>query len=186
MTTTAVNAKDRKTTDHGSGRIRGTATVRLWGPAVRMFHCGPVAAFATARLTADKVQPVHEGAGCKVAGLVAFRLIRGFAGGCCSRLAQSVKAPGGMLSCICPMLRGGGCRCPGHNPAEAAMTVAVLLTLPGTGFTGWLMAEPDRVAMLPALPQIVPPHGRMTAVMNKAKGARPEGRSRRCTKPRPG
>ena len=35
------------------------------------------------------------------------------------------------------------------------MIVALLLTLSGTAFTGWLMAEPDRVAMLPALPQIV-------------------------------
>lgn len=37
------------------------------------------------------------------------------------------------------------------------MIVALLLTLSGTAFTGWLMAEPDRVAMLPALPQIVAP-----------------------------
>ncbi len=37
------------------------------------------------------------------------------------------------------------------------MIVALLLTLSGTAFTGWLIAEPDRVAMLPALPQIVSP-----------------------------
>ena len=37
------------------------------------------------------------------------------------------------------------------------MIVALLRTLPGTVFTGWLMAEPDRVAMLPGLPQIVAP-----------------------------
>lgn len=37
------------------------------------------------------------------------------------------------------------------------MIVALLLTLSGTAFTGWLMAEPDRVAMLPPLPQIMSP-----------------------------
>jgi cytochrome b len=37
------------------------------------------------------------------------------------------------------------------------MILALLLTLSGTAFTGWLMAEPDGVVMLPALPQIVAP-----------------------------
>ncbi|MGE4411191.1 MAG: cytochrome b/b6 domain-containing protein [Sphingobium sp.] len=45
----------------------------------------------------------------------------------------------------------------GHNPAGAAMLMALLVTLSGTAFTGWLMAEPARVAMLPNLPQIVAP-----------------------------
>jgi cytochrome b len=37
------------------------------------------------------------------------------------------------------------------------MTVALLLTLAGTAFTGWLLEDEGRVAMLPALPQIVSP-----------------------------
>ena len=53
--------------------------------------------------------------------------------------------------------RGRERRYLGHNPAGAAMIVALLVTLSGTAFTGWLMAEPDRVAMLPAMPAIVTP-----------------------------
>jgi cytochrome b len=116
-----------------------------------------VAAFATAWLTADEVQTVHEFAGYTIAGLVTFRLIWGFAGSRYARFAQFVKGPGATLAYLGSMLRGGERRYLGHNPAGAAMIVALLLTLSGTAFTGWLMAEPDRVAMLPALPQIVAP-----------------------------
>ena len=152
-----ANAKDGKMTDHVERHATSTETVRVWDPLVRVFHWGLVAAFATAWLTADEVQPVHEFAGYTVAGLAAFRLIWGFAGSRYARFAQFVKGPGATLAYLGSMLRGGERRYIGHNPAGAAMIVALLLTLSGTAFTGWLMAEPDRVAMLPALPPIVAP-----------------------------
>jgi len=157
MTTTIANAKARKMTDHVSVQTKDVATLRVWDPLVRMFHWGLVAAFATAWLTADEVQPVHEFAGYTVAGLVAFRLICGFAGSRYARFAQFVKGPGATLAYLGSMLRGRERRYLGHNPAGAAMIVALMLTLSGTAFTGWLMAEPDLVALLPALPQIVAP-----------------------------
>jgi cytochrome b len=144
-------------TDHVSVQTKDVATLRVWDPLIRVFHWGLVAAFATAWLTADEVQPVHEFAGYTVAGLVAFRLIWGFAGSRYARFAQFVKGPGATLAYLGSMLHGRERRYLGHNPAGAAMIVALLLTLSGTAFTGWLMAEPDRVAMLPALPQIVAP-----------------------------
>jgi len=55
------------------------------------------------------------------------------------------------------MVRGRERRYLAHNPAGAAMILALLLTLSGTAFTGWLMADPARVAMLPDLPRIVTP-----------------------------
>jgi cytochrome b len=152
-----ANAKNKKVTDQVSVQTKDSATLRVWDPAVRVFHWGLVAAFATAWLTADEVQTVHEFAGYTIAGLVTFRLIWGFAGSRYARFAQFVKGPGATLAYLGSMLRGGERRYLGHNPAGAAMIVALLLTLSGTAFTGWLMAEPDRVAMLPALPQIVAP-----------------------------
>ena len=68
-----------------------------------------------------------------------------------------MKGPSATLAYLGSMLRGQERRYLGHNPAGAAMIVALLLTLSGTAFTGWLMAEPDRVAMLPPLPQIMSP-----------------------------
>lgn len=55
------------------------------------------------------------------------------------------------------MTRGRERRYLGHNPAGAAMIVALLVTLSGTAFTGWLMEDEARLAMLPSLPAIVAP-----------------------------
>jgi len=73
--------------DPASGQA---ATVRVWDPLVRVLHWGLVAAVAIAWLTADEVQPVHEIAGYTVAGLVALRVIWGFAG---SRHARFASVP---------------------------------------------------------------------------------------------
>jgi cytochrome b len=131
--------------------------VRVWDPLVRVFHWGLVAAFAAAWLTEDEVQPVHEAAGYTVAGLVAFRLIWGLAGSRYARFAQFVKGPAATLAYLGTILRGTERRHLGHNPAGAAMIVAMLLALSGVAVTGWLMAEPDRMAMLPDMPQVVTP-----------------------------
>jgi cytochrome b len=134
-----------------------TGMVRVWDPVVRVFHWGLVAAFATAWLTADELQPVHEIAGYTVAGLLAFRIIWGLVGSRYARFAQFLKGPGETLAYLGDMTRGRERRYLGHNPAGAAMIVALLVTLSGTAFTGWLMEDEARVAMLPAMPSIVAP-----------------------------
>jgi cytochrome b len=137
------------------GDARGK--VRVWDPIIRIFHWGLVVAFAIAWLTADELQPVHEIAGYAIAGLVAFRLIWGLVGSRYARFTQFLRGPATTLAYLGDMARGRERRYLGHNPAGAAMIVALLLTLSGTAFTGWLMEEPSRVAMLPDLPQIIAP-----------------------------
>ena len=90
-------------------------------------------------------------------GILLSRIVWSFAGSHYARFAQFVRSPQFTLGYARSTLGGHAPRYLGHNPAGAAMIVALLLTLSGTAFTGWLMAEPDRVAMLPALPQIVAP-----------------------------
>jgi cytochrome b len=136
---------------------RRAGKVWVWDPAVRVFHWGLVGAFATAWLTADELQPVHEIAGYTVAALVAFRLIWGFVGCRYARFAQFLRGPGETLAYLGDMPRGKERRFLGHNPVGAVMIVALLVTLSGTAFTGWLMEEPARVAMLPDMPAIVAP-----------------------------
>ena len=135
----------------------GARTVRVWDPLVRAFHWSLVATVALAWLSADEVQPVHEVAGYVVAGLIAFRLVWGLIGGRYARFSQFVKGPGSALAYLRTMLRGTERRHIGHNPAGAAMIVALLLSLSGTALTGWLSADPARVAMLPDMPRIVTP-----------------------------
>jgi len=122
--------------------------VRVWDPLVRLFHWSLVAAFAVAWLTADELSTVHEIAGYVVAGLIAFRLVWGFVGSRNARFAHFLKAPGATLSYLGDMARGKERRYLGHNPAGAMMIVALLVMLSGTALTGWLMAEPTRLAML--------------------------------------
>ena len=111
---------------------------------------GLVAAFAAAWLTADELQPVI--AGYTVAGLVALRLIWGLVGSRYARFAQFLKGPGDTIAYLVDMARGKERRYLGHNPSGALMIVALLVTLSGTAFTGWLIEDPGRVAMLPELP----------------------------------
>ncbi len=153
-TMTETRAQDAPQKDGGIAR-----KVRVWDPLVRIFHWGLVAAFAVAWLSADELDTLHEVAGYVVAGLVlvAFRLVWGLVGSRYARFARFVKGPRETLAYLGDMSRGKERRYLGHNPAGAAMTVALLVTLSGTAFTGWLMAEPDRMAMLPSLPTIVAP-----------------------------
>ncbi len=125
--------------------------VRVWDPLVRIFHWSLVAAFAAAWLTADELDTVHRIAGYVVAGLVAFRLVWGLVGGRYARFGQFLKGPNATLSYLGDMVRGKERRYLGHNPAAAAMVVALLVTLSGTAYTGWLMDEPSRKASMPQI-----------------------------------
>ncbi len=144
---------------HGKGPagVGAQGKVRVWDPLVRIFHWALVAAFAMAWLTADELEPLHTIAGYTVAGLVAFRVVWGLIGSRYARFTQFLRGPRATLSFVGDMLRGRERRYLGHNPAGAAMIAALLVTLSGTAFTGWLMDRPARVAMLPDLPQIVAP-----------------------------
>ncbi|WP_019953307.1 cytochrome b/b6 domain-containing protein [Yoonia vestfoldensis] len=134
-----------------------TGKVRVWDPLVRVFHWSLVAAFLVAWLSAEELSTVHEIAGYVVAGLVAFRLVWGFVGSRYARFAQFLKGPAATLSYVGDMTQRRERRYLGHNPAGGVMILVLLVTLAGTALTGWLMAEPARLAMLPQMPQIVAP-----------------------------
>ncbi|SFU21067.1 cytochrome b/b6 domain-containing protein [Sedimentitalea nanhaiensis] len=131
--------------------------IRVWDPLVRLFHWGLVLAFAAAWLTGDENELWHIWAGYFAAGLIAVRLVWGLVGSRYARFSQFVRGPGTVAKYLRDMLRGREARYIGHNPAGAAMIVALLLTMSATAFTGWLMVEPSRLAYLPQVPQIVAP-----------------------------
>lgn len=131
--------------------------VRVWDPLLRIFHWTLVVAFATAWLTADEMQPVHEFAGYAVASLIGFRLIWGLVGSRYARFSQFVRGPAATLSYVGDIAKGRERRFLGHNPAGAAMVVALLVTLSGTAFTGWLMEEPGRAETAARQLQFVAP-----------------------------
>lgn len=150
-TATSDAAQDRPGAPGAPGRVR------VWDPLVRLVHWGVVALFAVVWLTSEASPQAHEIAGYAIAALVAVRLLWGIVGTRYARFAQFVKGRDATMAYIRGMLRGNERRYLGHNPAGAAMIVALLVALSGTAFTGWLIADTTRLAALADLPQIVSP-----------------------------
>lgn len=111
-------------------------TVKVWDPLVRVFHWSLVAAFALAYVTEDDWLGVHTVAGYTVLGLVGFRLLWGLVGTRYARFSSFVRGPRVVGAYLRDMLRGRERRHLGHNPAGAAMILALLAGLLLTGITG--------------------------------------------------
>jgi cytochrome b len=131
------------------------AHVRVWDPLVRVFHWGLVVAFALAWITGDESQGLHNWAGYVAAALIAVRIVWGFVGSPYARFSQFVRGPGVVGAYLGNALRRREARYIGHNPAGAVMILLILVTMSGTAFTGWLMVDPARQAMLPTMPQMI-------------------------------
>ena len=115
--------------------------IRVWYPFVRVFHWSLVVLFATAWLTGDDVQWLHEPVGYVIAGLLAARIVWGFIGTKHSRFSDFVYAPAQVLSYLIDSARFRARRFLGHNPAGGAMVIALIVVIAGTASTGILMAN---------------------------------------------
>lgn len=114
------------------------ADVRVWSPAVRLFHWCLVGSFAIAWLSADEIKDLHEWAGYAVAALVAFRVAMGIAGSGYARFGQFVRGPRSTLAYAGDVASGREARYLGHNPLGGVMVVALLASLALLALTGWL------------------------------------------------
>lgn len=125
-----------------------TGSIRVWDPLVRTAHWTLVAAVAVAWATGDGWQALHESAGYGAAGVVALRVLwgfagRGLAGSAHARFSDFVRSPGAVVGYLRDVLRGRERRYLGHNPAGGAMILALIGTVLALGLTGWL-ATTDR------------------------------------------
>jgi cytochrome b len=122
-----------------AGGAMPPATVKVWDPFVRIFHWSLVGLFAFAFLTGDEWQQPHELAGYAIAGLVAARIVWGFVGSRHARFSTFVRSPNQVFRFLFATARFSAPRYLGHNPAGAAMILALL---PATGViatTGYMM-----------------------------------------------
>lgn len=122
--------------------------IKVWDIGVRAFHWSLVAAFAVVWLSSDGAGDLHTWAGYVVLGLIAFRLIWGLIGPRYARFSQFMTGPKPAVDYLKQMISGHEPRYIGHNPAGAVMIAALLISLAGTGITGWMMVEPAGVANL--------------------------------------
>jgi cytochrome b len=126
-------------TPHTASPRDEQAGIRVWDPLVRIVHWTLVVAFATAWFSAEESETIHVWSGYAVAGLVALRLLWGLIGPRNARFVHFVRGPRAVLAYLKGLVSGTSRRHLGHNPAGAAMVVALLLALTGTTVTGMAM-----------------------------------------------
>lgn len=122
-----------------TGDIPSPATVRVWDPLVRIFHWSLVGLFAFAFLTGDEWQKPHETAGYIIAGLIAFRVIWGFAGSRHARFSSFIYRPSTVAGFLTDTVRMKARRYLGHNPAGGLMVIGLLLAIAVISLSGWMM-----------------------------------------------
>jgi len=103
--------------------------VKVWDPLVRIFHWSLVLSFFLAYFTEDEWINLHVPAGYAVAMLIGFRLVWGVIGTDYARFTRFVKSPGQVLAYIKQMMKFDVPHYLGHNPAAAAMIIALLLSI---------------------------------------------------------
>lgn len=110
--------------------------VRVWDPIVRIGHWAIVIAFFTAYLSGDEFQEIHHWAGYTVASLVIARVLWGLVGTKHARFSSFETGPRAVFRYLRGLVSGKAERHFGHNPAGAAMIIALLLSLAGTTLSG--------------------------------------------------
>lgn len=115
------------------------AKLRIWDPFVRVFHWLLAAGFVVNYFELVREgKSAHQIVGYVMLGLVAARILWGFAGPRYARFSSFVRSPRQVLGHLRQMARHQDGRYLGHNPAGGAMAVALLLTVLAVGGTGWL------------------------------------------------
>jgi len=113
-------------------------TLRVWDPLLRLLHWGLVAALLVSWLGTVVLAGAHQPAGYLALGIVALRLLWGWAGSHYARFAQFVRAPATTWHYLIDVLHRREARYIGHNPLGAYMVLALLGCVLGLAFTGWL------------------------------------------------
>jgi cytochrome b len=113
--------------------------VRVWDPIVRIFHW-TVALGVLANLTILRNRETpHIYVGYIIVAALLVRLAWGFLARGHPRFTSFVPTPRNLLGYVRLLLAGREPRYVGHNPAGAAMMVALMVLVSIVGLTGWMM-----------------------------------------------
>ena len=114
------------------------ATVKVWGPYVRISHWLLVAVLTAAWLTRRGGGAWHEWTGHAALALVVARTIAGFVLRGHARFASFLRGPRETLRYARELLARRERRYLGHNPLGGWMIVLLLAVTAATSATGWL------------------------------------------------
>ncbi|PDT72775.1 cytochrome b/b6 domain-containing protein [Bradyrhizobium sp. C9] len=115
---------------------RGATTVQVWDLPLRLWHWALAILVLVAWVTPNVYDRLHRLAGYAVIGLLAFRLIWGFAGTRYARFGKLGIRLRAAPRYIWNLRRGITGRYIGLNPAGTVMLVALLLMLAVSAITG--------------------------------------------------
>lgn len=131
---------------HAGAKSDSTRRVRVWDLFVRVFHWGLAGAVLIAFLTEDELLGLHTWAGYTVLGLIAARLAWGLIGPRHARFSDFVRGPRATLAYLRDILHGHPARYLGHNPAGAAMAIALMAGFLATAVTGLMVLGAGEMA----------------------------------------
>ena len=123
-------------------------SIKVWDPLIRIFHWSLVLAFMVAYITEDDWITLHVAAGDLIALLLIFRIIWGVIGTRYARFTQFVKSPSAVIEHLKGMAQFKVSHYLGHNPAAAAMVVALLISLMMLCFSGYVLIATENQGVL--------------------------------------
>ena len=112
-------------------------TVKVWDPLVRVMHWSLAIVFLV-NFIDEGGDPLHNWLGYAALFLVGARFVWGWIGPQRARFVDWVRGPRAVRSYLHERLAGRSRRQLGHNPAAAAMMIALLIGVAIVGLTGWL------------------------------------------------
>ena len=110
--------------------------VKVWDPAVRIFHWSLVIFFTLSYLTGEEESSLHNNAGYIVLGLVAFRLVWGLLGTRHARFTDFIYGPATTIDYARSLLARNPKHYIGHNPLGGWMIIALLVSIFITCWSG--------------------------------------------------
>jgi cytochrome b len=112
--------------------------VAVWDLPLRIAHWALAFSVPVAWLTANVFDTLHEIAGYTALGAMAFRGVWGMVGPRYARFTNLLCRPTIVLRYLLRLTRGRTGRYLAHNPAGAAMAVALLVLTPVSCVSGWM------------------------------------------------
>jgi cytochrome b len=130
--------------DSGAETTGAAVRQRLWDAPTRMVHWALVVLIGFAWWSGENDHlEWHRWSGYAVVGVVAFRLLWGFAGSGSARFASFVKGPRATLAYLSTLPGRAHAETPGHNPLGAWSVLAILTALVVQVVTGLFAVDID-------------------------------------------
>jgi cytochrome b len=116
---------------------------RLWDWPTRLVHWALVGLIAFAWWSSEENLTWHRWSGYAVIGLLAFRILWGFAGSRTAQFASFVRGPAATVAYLRTLPSRKRAETPGHNPVGAWSVVAILAVLIVQVVTGLFAVDID-------------------------------------------